>query len=387
VIEMQEGLIPLKSGKLKAPPFGVNASWIQAVKRKSSPRSIFDMLQGGAFGMGEEVSRKLMSPTLDVTVKPLPLPKPDNFSDIVGAFSLQADVSKKSLTAGETSTVTLTVKGQGALDRMADINLNIPSAKIYADKPVLTESVQAGAGLVSTKVFKFAVVPQSSGTLDLGAVKISSFNPFTEVYEELSASLGRLTVDGGGVSQPAQMPNQGSGNVQSPTETNHNQKMVNPPTDLTPKTIADGDRNRPWLLTPLAIAVEILILVSLIAFVLLRKSWQRVKGLRPSALQAVKSPLADAIAGLDGNSEGVMLGIKALKEHFASPGQVPAAMTSSDVLKAAESIGLDSAHRESLRRVLAEMDRLAYGASTEAVPAALVDDLRHLLRYFQARNT
>ncbi len=390
VIEMNEGLIPLKAGKLKVPPFGVKASWLQPSKRKSSPRSIFDMLQGGTFGMGEEVTRKLVSPSVEVTVKPLPTPKPQTFADIVGAFTLKAEVSKNSLNAGDTSTVTITVKGQGALDRMSDIKLNIPGAKIYADKPTLTESVQAGAGLVSTKIFKFAVVPQASGTLDLGTVKISSFNPFTEAYEELLSAIGTLTV--AGETSPASTvitPGQSATKSADPPSTDHNQKSPSSPADLSAKTIGEGEGklSRPWLLSPLAIALEILVLVSLIAFALLRHSWRRIKGPDQSILHTVKSPLVDALSILDAQkSEGVEIAVKALKEHLASRGQDPASMTSEDVLKAAEGRGLDSLHRESLRRVLAEMDKVAYGGATESEPVSSVDDLRNLLRYFQARS-
>ena len=390
VIEMNEGLIPLKAGKLKVPPFGVKASWLQPSKRKSSPRSIFDMLQGGTFGMGEEVTRKLVSPSVEVTVKPLPTPKPQTFADIVGAFTLKAEVSKNSLNAGDTSTVTITVKGQGALDRMSDIKLNIPGAKIYADKPTLTESVQAGAGLVSTKIFKFAVVPQASGTLDLGTVKISSFNPFTEAYEELLSVIGTLTV--AGETSPASTvitPGQSATKSADPPSTDHNQKSPSSPADLSAKTIGEGEGklSRPWLLSPLAIALEILVLVSLIAFALLRHSWRRIKGPDQSILHTVKSPLVDALSILDAQkSEGVEIAVKALKEHLASRGQDPASMTSEDVLKAAEGRGLDSLHRESLRRVLAEMDKVAYGGATESEPVSSVDDLRNLLRYFQARS-
>jgi len=77
---------------------------------------------------------------------------------------------------------------------MRDVNLSPFKAKVYADRPLLKEKIEPGAGLVSTRTLKFAVVPTRAGVLDLGEIRLSSFNPFTEQYEELTASIGQVNV-------------------------------------------------------------------------------------------------------------------------------------------------------------------------------------------------
>ncbi len=392
VIEMHEGLIPLKAGPLKAPPFGINATWIQQSKRPQSPRSIFDMLQGGSLGFGEEVSRKILSAPLTLTVKPLPTPKPQGFADIVGAFTVKADVSKRSLSVGETSTVTVELKGQGALDRMASLNLNIAGAKIYADKPSLKESVEAGAGLVSTKVFKFAVVPQVTGTLDLGKIQVASFNPFTEAYDRLSAELGAVTVSQSAVaasqsSPPQQVPLDSN---LSASQSNHNQPPVTTPPDLSATKLGDheGTSKKSWFLTPLALALELLILALIVSVWLFGRSWQNVRDERKIVEEVTRTYITDALTELErGGQASVQVALDALKKQLAGKGQDPGAMTSADLLKAADGHGLNSELRESLKRLLTLQDRVVYGGdlAMEASPS-MVADLQSLLKFFQAKG-
>lgn len=393
VIEMHEGLIPLRSGKLKAPAFGINATWIRPIKRKPGPRSIFDMLQGGALGMGEEVSGKLLSTPVDVTVKPLPSPAAPGFADIVGAFTMKADISKRNLNVGDTSTVTIEVKGQGALDRMSDIKLNIPGAKIYSDKPVLKESVQAGAGLVSTKTFKFAVVPQGPGSLNLGMLKLAGFNPFTEVYDHLSVDLGVLVVSGQGAAigagqnstPPAVAPTASAIN-----ETNHNQSTPPAPTDLSAKPLREGEvlRPRAWYLSPVALAAELLMVALIIAAFVLRKTWQKVRIATAKEDVDLKSHLTEALGHLErGDTVSVSAAVLALKKHLAVPGQDPAAMTSFDVLNAASTRVLAAERLASLQRLLAQLDKQAYSDdSNGGIPTSMIDEFKSLLRDLEAKG-
>lgn len=397
-IEMSEGLIPLRAGKLKVPPFGINASWIQPTQRRNQPRSIFDMLQGGMMGMGEEVSRKLQSNQVSITVKPLPAPKPADFSDMVGAFTISSNVSKRSLSVGETATVTIEVKGQGALDRMRDIKLNVAGARVYDDKPSLSEKIEPGAGLVSTRVFKFAVVPNASGPIELGTVKLSSFNPFTESYDGISTALGTINVAGAGqTGSPAVSGTVPSAAAPSSQGVTQNQVSSAPATDqpktpdLSPRVVGDGDSagKRPWFLGPVALAIEVLLLVVLVSLIVLRRSWHKLKSSSPSRKDAqVRQNLSSIIEELDqSHPEVVERALRALKEALADQGQDPLALTPRDLIRNAEQMKFDLSQVEALRRILTEIDRRAYsGESTEILETSFLADLRNLLTYCQARN-
>ena len=405
VIEMREALIPLKSGRLKAPPFGISASWIQPSQKKRRPGSVFDMFNNGAFNMGEEVSKKLTSEPIDVTVKPLPSPQPAEFSDIVGAFTLKASVSKTSLSPGETSTITLELKGQGALDRMRDIKLNIPGVRVYADKPTLTEKLEAGAGLMSTRVMKFALVANAPGQIELGSVNIASFNPFTEKYETLSAPLGKLSIAGtaaaGNLNNApvAAAPAQQANADKTEANHNHNQSLNQeaateaPKEILAPKVVTgDAETARPWYLGPVALAIEILLLAALAGFMMVRRGWTRLKAIDSSSVKKSTTDISPILAALESadaqiKNQAFDKATHKLKELLSSPGHDAAAMTTRDMIASAESLKFDETHMEALRRVLAEIDRREYGGDADTgFDQSFMTELRQLLLYCQARS-
>ena len=197
VIELKEVAVPLRAGDLSLPPFGLNAVIVVPVAPRSSPGSVWDMLQGGAFGMGREVQKKVFSQTTPLKVKPIPEQgKPEGFSGLVGDFRLKGSVSKSTIAAGETVTITLLIDGEGLLEALGEVKVaNDSIGKVYADKPVSDVSF-TGDVIRSKRELKYALVPQRAGTYDLGPVVIPFFNTKSGVYEELRADLGTLVVSG-----------------------------------------------------------------------------------------------------------------------------------------------------------------------------------------------
>jgi hypothetical protein len=316
---------------------------------------------------------------------------------MVGAFSVSSNVSKRSLNVGETATVTIEVKGQGALDRMRDLKLNIAGARVYADKPSLAEKIEPGAGLVSTRVFKFAVVPNVTGNLELGTVKLSSFNPFTETYDSLTANLGTLAIGAGATQQGSTATASGgtsdtSPPKETPATTNHNQEVSpsHAPLDLSPKSLGEGSEKkaRPWYLGPVALGLEFLLLAGILAILMVRRGWRKMQASAPAVSSLQRDHISSVLKDLDGNQPEVTdRAIRALKESLAGAGQDPAAMTSRDLIHNAEVKNFDAVQIETLRRVLAEIDRREYsGDTSNSVESSLISDLKTLLSYCQARN-
>lgn len=379
-VEMDEVLIPLKAGKLSVPQFCINASWIEERRRgeRGRPNSVFDLFNHGMFNLGEAVSRKLASEDVQLEIKPLPAPKPATFSDIVGAFSLKAAVSSRDIAVGETVTVTVELSGQGALDRMTEVKMAVPGARIYDDKPSLVEKVEPGAGLVSTKRFKFAVVPTHPGSLNLGDVKLTAFNPFTERYEELSSSLGAITVKGNA-------PSSNSGQqFEGPTTPAAKESPANTTSDvepLSPKRL-DPDSigvNR-WWLSPWVLAIEVFIVMLIASWFLFRKFiWpsQRVR----SKMSDIK-PRCDALREdlRKGDMRVVLSTLTLVRDVLVMPGKDVKAMTSSELISCAKNNDMNQTALESLIRVLEIGDRLQYGLSEQiTLSEQLVTDINRLI--------
>ena len=70
----------------------------------------------------------------------LPLPqegRPADFGGLVGDFTLAATVEPLELKAGESATLTATVRGRGNAKRIPELKIpSLDGVKIYADQPV-----------------------------------------------------------------------------------------------------------------------------------------------------------------------------------------------------------------------------------------------------------
>ncbi len=200
VVEISEILVPLKEGTVEIPPFVLDTITLAQrapKKERRGGRSIFDLFQDDDFfGFGEQVQRQFMSKPTQMTVKSVPAAgKPQNFSNVIGDFKIGASLSAPRLKAGETSTLTVVVEGQGFLEGMPDISIPPQnSLKIYADKPALDQQVNA-SGIFSRKTFKFALVPTEPGKLALGELTFFFFNPQEQAYRTVKTPLGNLDVD------------------------------------------------------------------------------------------------------------------------------------------------------------------------------------------------
>jgi hypothetical protein len=390
-IEMREGLIPLKSGRLKVPAFGITATWIQPAERsrRPSPGSVFDLFQQGVFNMGREVTRTLRSELAEVEVKPLPLPRPKDFADIVGAFTLSSSVSKKELNAGDTATVTIQIKGQGALDRMRDLKISPPGSKVYADRPDLNEKIEPGAGLVSVRSMKFAVVPTGAGILDLGEVRITSFNPFTEEYEVLTTQLGKINVGGpaaaGAPGVAATVPGQsGIGSDDAA-----NKKIIQPnfngqQNDFSPQKVdIMTASSKPWWLAPWVLAVELFVMVLAISWFLIRRLFPQ-KSL--SAETGLFNRWRDLNIDLSRDEAlGELVGL--LKQEFSRDDQDSKALTSSELLASDSCKQMPPDVRKSFKRILEQYDRMTYGkAPTDKSQGDLALDVNRLVEFYKNRT-
>ena len=191
VIELVALLTPQKPGRFDVAPAILTAK-IGSGRRRS--RSMID----DWINPTQVVQKRFRSPpaTLDVMNLPVEGRRAD-FTGLVGDFNLSADVSPRSIKVGETSTLTLTIKGSGPTTGMADPDFKWgDKVKIYKDKPQSLDAVDAAEGIKGERVLKFALVPTQAGALELGSVGMQYFNATTGNYQDLTAELGTIQVEG-----------------------------------------------------------------------------------------------------------------------------------------------------------------------------------------------
>lgn len=193
VLSYYDVLVANRPGKLTIPSDYVSIG-IQMQSARRSRNSFFGDLFDDAFS--RRTTKTLSAKEDLLEVQPLPSEgKPGKYSGIVGAFKLGTKLSTRELKQGETATLTVEISGRGLLDTMGSLPIDFTSAiKVYPDKPVNEEKISKTEGISSKRIYKFALVPNQAGNLDLGTLQIPIFNPDKESYEILNANLGSLEV-------------------------------------------------------------------------------------------------------------------------------------------------------------------------------------------------
>jgi hypothetical protein len=167
-------LIPVGAGPKTIDPAILECD---VVRRQSTRRSPFGMLDDPFFGQNSLEHRAIRTEPLSVTVKPLP-PFDGNgqFSGLVGEFQIQSQVDKTSLDVGESATLSVTVSGTGNIMDASAPEIGIPDAfKSYKDAP--QEKIQPGVnGYAGEKVFRTALVPLKEGQYTLEPIALNFFD-------------------------------------------------------------------------------------------------------------------------------------------------------------------------------------------------------------------
>ena len=140
------------------------------------------------FGGGHDfvnVPRKVQSPRINVTVKPLPAGAPASFSGAVGSFTMDAVLPPDRLAANSAATYTVKISGTGNLTFVQAPKLTLPASfEQYNVKT--TESINASAaGISGYRQFEYPFIARAEGTYDVKPVEFSYFDPARMQYMTL----------------------------------------------------------------------------------------------------------------------------------------------------------------------------------------------------------
>ncbi|MBX7148251.1 BatD family protein [bacterium] len=189
VTEKTISLIPIKTGDIT-----IGETSLRVEVPDTSMGSFFN---DPFFNFGHGKTKNVKALPIRVHVNDLPAGAPSSFTNLVGHFEMESDLSPSKLKEGESATLTITLKGRGNIkDGVLPNDLKIGSAKVYADKPV-ADTVKTEAGLSGKKVFKMALVPGEAGVLTLPPLQLSYFDPEKREYVTLNSKEYSLDVEAG----------------------------------------------------------------------------------------------------------------------------------------------------------------------------------------------
>ena len=181
VVALEQILVAKKPGKIEVEPFILDTQLVMQNQRSRRPGGFFDDF----FQSGRVIEKRFRSNTNKLHIKPLPREgRTKEFSGLIGKFDLISEIDKSAVNAGDSITLSLSVKGVGQTTGMKDPKLELSDGvKVYADKPEDLDRVSAKEGLVGVRIFKWAIVPSKSGEYELGKIKLNYFNTELGKYE------------------------------------------------------------------------------------------------------------------------------------------------------------------------------------------------------------
>lgn len=115
-------------------------------------------------------------------VKPLPEPKPADFSGAVGSFKASARLVGNSFKTNEASSLIYTIEGTGNIKFLTEPSLDFPSEFEVYDPHVETNARVSGHNMTGTQTIEYTFVPQSVGTFTIGAHNFVYFDPAKGKY-------------------------------------------------------------------------------------------------------------------------------------------------------------------------------------------------------------
>jgi len=203
IIEVRYLVTPQKAGNFALAPTRMDLTVFAPQNRPR--RGVFDDPFFGQARSGRPLT--LTSEALAFQVLPLPQEgRPADFGGLVGSFTLESAIVPQELQAGESVTLTATVRGRGNVKRIPELKTPpLDGLKIYADQPVLKDE-NDGDGVIVSKTMKWALVPEKAGRYRIPALTMSYFDTAVGRYRTLKTVEATLTVAPGSGDRAAPAP-------------------------------------------------------------------------------------------------------------------------------------------------------------------------------------
>ncbi len=170
-------LYPQVTGKVEIEPFELEAILRVPVRRQS----FFDPGY-------REVSKKLSSKKIVLTVNELPKPAPAGFKGAVGDFAFKLSVDKTSLKADEAFNLTAKISGSGNMRLIEQLGIEFPTDFEVYDPKIADNFTNSVSGTKGNKVFEYLIIPRHAGTFEIPAVNFTYFDLNSKKYKTLNSS-------------------------------------------------------------------------------------------------------------------------------------------------------------------------------------------------------
>ena len=168
-------LFPQRSGQITIPSGSLDMTFSVPSGRRVS--TFF-----GSQEVMTDVRRTLTTNPININVRPLPSPRPANFSNAVGSFTFHPNINTLETTANEAVTVTLEISGTGNMSLIRNPEVQFP-ASFEEFAPVVRNSFTTTTnGLTGTRTIELTAIPRHEGKFTIPPIEFVFFDTNTNSY-------------------------------------------------------------------------------------------------------------------------------------------------------------------------------------------------------------
>lgn len=188
---LQYLLFPQQSGKLTIPSITFDCTVVQ----QNNHMSLADAFFNGGGSIGVKVQRRV--PEKIIEVKPLPQPRPANFSGAVGKFSISGKLLNQNIKTNDIATYRITINGCGNLKLITPPSVAFPTDFDSYDAKTNEHTQATSNGLTGRITFDYNFVARNTGMYEIPAVKFTYFDLESQSYKTIQTEAIQLKVTQG----------------------------------------------------------------------------------------------------------------------------------------------------------------------------------------------
>jgi hypothetical protein len=184
-------LFPQKTGEITIDPFKLETYIRQQSNR---PRSPFDDFFGNSFS---NVVKPLVSNTVKILVKDLPVGAPEGYAGAVGNLSIKAEIDKQEALTNDALTYKVIVSGNGNVQLIDAPRINFPPDFETYDPKIQTNVTNSDNGQSGKKTFEYLLIPRHAGNFRIPQVTLSYFEPKSGQYRKSITTAYNIAISKG----------------------------------------------------------------------------------------------------------------------------------------------------------------------------------------------
>ena len=182
-------IYPQKTGKLTVPPIEFEAQ----IEIHNTSMDPFDIFFGGG-SLSQLVQKKIKTPSVDIDVKALPSPRPENFNGAVGSYQITGSLTPQQLNANDATTLRLVVNGVGNMKLMKSPIVKFPKDFEVYDPKKDDKTVHTAQGAKGSVIYDYIVVPRHGGKYNIPPVEFCYFDTDKQSYQTLKTDSFQISV-------------------------------------------------------------------------------------------------------------------------------------------------------------------------------------------------